>query len=97
MPASSRSRTVSSLRSTCAAMPAAGEVEAADAAYQRAIGLESQHFIDDENLRFEMRGDRKGQPDIHPRRVALHRRIEKPLDFGNGEFAGSLALTLTVE
>ena len=54
-----------------------------------------QHFIDDQDLRLEMRGHRKGQPHVHAAGVALDRRIDELFDFGEGddvvELAGDLA------
>src|SRR6516165_6160547 len=43
-----------------------------------------QDFIDDKDLRLQMRGHRKSEPNIHAARVALNWRIEKFLDFGKG-------------
>src|SRR5688572_20630953 len=40
-----------------------------------------QHFVDDENLSLEMRGDGKSEPHVHAARVTLHGRIQKLLDF----------------
>src|SRR5689334_7818107 len=41
-----------------------------------------QHLVDDQNLGLEMRGNREGQPDVHPAAVALDRRVEKLLGAG---------------
>ena len=41
-----------------------------------------EHFVDDENFRIEMCRDREGEPNVHAAAVALHRRVEKLLDFG---------------
>ena len=43
-----------------------------------------EHFIHHQNLRFQVRGDRKGQSHIHPARIALHRRVDEFFDFGKG-------------
>ena len=39
-----------------------------------------QHLVDDQNLRFQMRRDGKGEAHIHAAAVALYRRVEKFLD-----------------
>ena len=41
-----------------------------------------------------MGGDREGQPDIHARGVALHRRVEELLDLGKGDDLVELASDL---
>ena len=41
-----------------------------------------EHLVDDQDFRLQMRRDGKRQPHIHAGRIALHRRIEKPLDLG---------------
>src|SRR6202044_804747 len=41
-----------------------------------------EHFVDDQNLGFEVRGNRKCKPDIHPRRVTLHGGVEEILNLG---------------
>ena len=41
-----------------------------------------EHLVDEEDLRLEMRGDREREPDVHAARVALHRRVDEPLDPG---------------
>ena len=44
-----------------------------------------QHFIHDQNLRLEMRGDREGETHIHAAAVALDRCIEELLHLGKGD------------
>ena len=39
-----------------------------------------ENFIDHQNLRLQVRCDRKGQPDIHAAAVTLHRCIKKLFD-----------------
>ena len=41
-----------------------------------------QHLVYDEYVGFEMRCDGEREPHIHPRRIVLHRRVEKLLDLG---------------
>ena len=41
-----------------------------------------QHLVHDQDLRLEMGRDGEGQPDVHPTRVALDRRVQEPLDLG---------------
>src|SRR4051812_23547638 len=40
----------------------------------------SQHLVDNKDVRFQMRGDRKCKPDIHPGTVPLHRCVQELLD-----------------
>ena len=44
-----------------------------------------QDFVDNENLGLEMGGDGEGEAHIHAARIALDRRIEESLDFGEGD------------
>ena len=46
---------------------------------------DSQHFVDNQNLRLEVRGHRKRKPNVHSRRIVLHRRVEKFFDLGKGD------------
>jgi hypothetical protein len=39
-----------------------------------------EHLVDHRDVRLEVGGHREGEPEVHPRRVALDRRVEKPLD-----------------
>ena len=41
-----------------------------------------------------MRGDREGEPNVHPRRIPLDRRVEKGIDFGERDDFGKDALDL---
>ena len=43
---------------------------------------DGEHLVDEQDLRLEVRGDREREPHVHPARVALHRRVEEPLDLG---------------
>jgi hypothetical protein len=43
-----------------------------------------QYFIDQEQVRLEVRGDSKTKPQKHSRRVTLHRGVEEPFDSGKG-------------
>src|SRR5471032_1526014 len=43
---------------------------------------DSEHFVDDQDFRLEMRGDREGKAYIHTRRIALNRRVQETLDLG---------------
>ncbi len=38
---------------------------------------DSQNLINEEDLGLEKRGDRKGEPDVHPARVVLDRRVDE--------------------
>ena len=51
-------------------------------------------LIDDQDFRLEMRRDGEGQPHIHAARIALDRRIEEPLDLGEGDDLVELAADL---
>src|SRR5262249_34937662 len=55
---------------------------------------DGQDFVDDQDLRFQMSGDGKGEADVHAARVAFHRRIEKGADLGELEDLVELALNL---
>ena len=51
----------------------------------------SQHFIDNQNLRFKMGGDSEGETHVHTGRVPLHRGVQKGLDLGEGYYLVELA------
>ena len=53
-----------------------------------------QHLVDDQNLRLQMRRHREREPHIHAAGIALHRRIEEFLHFGEGDDLVELALDL---
>ena len=55
---------------------------------------DGQHLVDDQDLRLEVRRDGEGQAHVHAARVALHRRVEEPLDLGEGDDLVELALDL---
>ena len=44
-----------------------------------------EHFIDHENFRIEMRGDRECEPHIHAAAVMLDRGVEKPFHLGESD------------
>ena len=50
-----------------------------------------QHFVDDQNLRLEVRGDGKRQPHVHPARIGLHWRMDELLELGEGDDGVELA------
>src|SRR6266566_2165393 len=41
-----------------------------------------QHFINNQDLRFQVRSDSKSKSYIHTARVAFHRRVDVRIDFG---------------
>ena len=41
-----------------------------------------EHLVDQQDVGVEVRGDGERQPQVHARRVPLHRRVEEPLDPG---------------
>src|SRR5215510_5599692 len=43
-----------------------------------------QRLIDDQNLRFQMRRHREGEPHIHTTAVTFHRSIQELVNFGEG-------------
>ena len=53
-----------------------------------------QHLVDQQDLRLEVGGDGERQPQVHAARVVLHRRVEEPLDLGEGDDLVELALDL---
>ena len=56
---------------------------------------DGEHLVDDEDVRLEVRRDREREPDVHPARVALHRRVDEPLDLGEGHDLVELRLDLS--
>jgi hypothetical protein len=55
---------------------------------------DGQYLVNDQNFRFQMRSDRKGETHIHTRRIALYRRVEKFLYFCEGNDLVEFALDL---
>src|SRR5689334_25365490 len=53
-----------------------------------------QHFVNDENLRLQMRGDRKREAHVHAAAVAFDGCVDKLLDFGKRDDLVKLALDL---
>ena len=53
-----------------------------------------QHLVDDQDLRLEVRGHGEGQAHVHAARVVLHRRVDEPLDLGEGDDLVELAVDL---
>jgi len=41
-----------------------------------------EHFVDQKDLRLEMGRDGERETDVHPARIALHRRVHELLDAG---------------
>ena len=41
-----------------------------------------EHLVDEEDLGLEVRGDGEREAQVHAARVALHRRVDEPLDLG---------------
>ena len=53
-----------------------------------------QDLVDDEDLRLEMGGHRKGQAHVHAARVALHRRVDELADLGERDDLVELSVDL---
>ena len=53
-----------------------------------------EHLVHDKDLRLEVGRHREGEPHIHAAAVALHRRVEKPVDLGEGHDLIELAFDL---
>jgi hypothetical protein len=53
-----------------------------------------QHFIHDEDLRLEVRGDRECQPQVHARGIPFNRCLNELLDFGKSNDLVKLAFDL---
>jgi hypothetical protein len=53
-----------------------------------------EHLVDEQDLRLQVRRDRESEPDLHPARVALDRRVEELLDAGELDDRVELALDL---
>src|SRR5262252_1514625 len=51
-----------------------------DAALLEADVADAEYFVDQQDVGIEMRGDGKAEPRVHPRRVALHRRVDELVD-----------------
>ena len=45
-----------------------------------------QHFIDHQDFRINVHGDRKAQPHVHAGRIVLDRLINKTLEFSKGNY-----------
>src|SRR5215467_3813909 len=65
----------------------------AEALFLKVYIAHGQDFINEKNLRLEMRGDRKGQADVHAGGVVLDGRVDEFFEFGEGhdfvELAGN--------
>ena len=57
-------------------------VHALDAVRLKRHVANAQHFVDDEDVRIQVRGDREPEPRVHAGRVALHRRVDEVRDAG---------------
>ena len=55
---------------------------------------DGEHFVDDQDLRLEVRRDRERQPHVHAGGVALDRRVEELLDLGERDDLVELAADL---
>ena len=55
---------------------------------------DGEHLVDEQDLRLEVRRHREGEPHGHPARVALHGRVDEPLDAGELDDLVELALDL---
>src|SRR5262245_39171550 len=53
-----------------------------------------KHFVHDKDLRFQVRGDRKGEADVHSAAVPLHWSVEELLYVGEGDDLVELSLDL---
>src|SRR5581483_594641 len=74
-----------------------GAATAGDGAYfAEAFLLEcsiadGEHFVDDEDFGFKVRGDGKGEAHVHAARVVLHGRVDEAIHFGKGDDLVKLA------
>src|ERR1700757_1675642 len=55
---------------------------------------DGEHFVYDEDFRFQMSGDGEGQPDIHAGRITFDRRVEEFLDLSEGNYLVEFAADL---
>ena len=53
-----------------------------------------EHLVDEQDLGLEMRSDRERESHVHAARVALHGRVEEPLDPRELDHVGKLLLDL---
>ncbi len=73
--------------------PFLGDIVHLPQAFALEFGIPNrQDFVDDQDFRFEMGGNGKGQAQVHPRRIALDRGIDKLFDFGKGDNLVEVAL-----
>ncbi len=71
---------------------AAGDLVHLPQALLLKLGIaDREHLVDDQDLRLQMRRDGEGQAHVHPGGIALDRRIEEPLDLGEGDDLVELA------
>src|SRR5262249_51584223 len=58
------------------------------------IVADSEHFINDEHVTFEVRGDREGETHIHAGAVSLHRHIEEAFHPSKRDYLVEFALNV---
>ena len=59
------------------------------------VVADREHFVDEQNFRLQVRCNGECEPDGHPARVALDRRIDELLDTSELDDLAKLALDLT--
>src|SRR5690242_21565815 len=69
----------------CAAVPPRNFVHLSKAFSLEFRIADGQYLIDDQDLRFQMRGHSECEPDLHARGEALYRSIQKLLHSGKGD------------
>ena len=74
--------------------PLADVVHLAEALLLEPRVADREHFVDDQDLRLEVRRDREREPHVHAARVVLHRRVDEALDLGEGDDLVELARDL---
>ena len=55
-----------------------------------------EHFVDDEDVGSKMRGDGEREAHLHAARIALDRRIEHAIDFGEGDDRVQIAVDVAL-
>ena len=67
---------------------------AVDALLLEADVADAEHFVDEQHVGVEVRGDREAEPRVHARRVALDRRVDELADAGEVDDRVELARDL---
>src|SRR6187431_2854573 len=70
---------------------AADLLDALDALFLKLGVAHGKDFVDEQDLRLDVGGDRERQPHVHPARVMFHWFVEMSLHAGEGDYGVELA------